>query len=226
MRELIFRAQRGESGALEQLVKENSGLVYSAVKRFTNRGQTTEDLYQVGCIGLMKAVWRFDCSLKVQFSTYAFALILGEIKQFLRDDGMIKISRYWKTTAQKAVFLQETKKKETGVEWTPLQLAEQIGVSSEDLILAMEAQRQPKALDITLAEDACSVEWFPLNELIDHIALEEALGRLEHRERKIIFLRYFRRLSQTETGSVLGFSQPQISRMEKKILKKLKEYFD
>lgn len=226
MRELIFRAQRGESRALEQLVEENSGLVYSAVKRFLNRGQTAEDLYQVGCIGLIKAVRRFDFSLQVQFSTYAFTLILGEMKQFLRDDGMIKISRYWKETAQKAVCLQEIRKKETGAEWTPQQLAEQIGVSSEDLILAMEAQRQPKAFDSTLPENVCSAEWFPLNELVDHIALEEAMDRLERRERKIIFLRYFRRLSQKEIGSILGFSQPQISRMEKKILEKLKEYFD
>ncbi len=223
MRALISAAQQGDSTALEQLIIENSGLVYTVIKRFLNRGQTKDDLYQIGCIGLIKAIKRFDFSLGLQFSTYAVPLIIGELKQFFRDDTMIKVSRSWKSMAYQASRIREEQMKKTGRELSVSELAVQIQVSSEELILAMDACQSPESLDVSLEINSLPGECFPLNELVDRIAVKEAVEKLEEEEQKIILLRYFRQKSQKDTGEILGLSQAHISRLEKKILRKLKE---
>ena len=223
MRALISAAQQGDSTALEQLVIENSGLIYTVIKRFLNRGQTKDDLYQIGCIGLIKAIKRFDFSLGLQFSTYAVPLIIGELKQFFRDDTMIKVSRSWKSMAYQASRIREEQMKKTGRELSVSELAVQIQVSSEELILAMDACQYPESLDVSSEMNCLPGECFPLNELVDRIAVKEAVEKLEDEEQKIILLRYFRQKSQKDTGEILGLSQAHISRLEKKILKKLKE---
>lgn len=221
----ISAAQQGDRQALEQLVIQNSGLVYSVLKRFLNRGQSQEDLYQIGCIGLIKAVKRFDVSHGLRFSTYAVALIAGEIKQFFRDDGMVKVSRDWKITACRAAAARQEWEKKTGRELTISELADQMQVEAEELILAMDACKSPDSLDIPPQDGGVLLpgEPFPLNELVDRIAVQDAVAKLGEQEQKIIMLRYFRQKSQKETGDILGLSQPHVSRVEKKILKKLKE---
>ncbi len=223
MKTLISEAQHGNLMALEQLVTENSGLVYTVIKRFLNRGQSKEDLYQIGCIGLIKAIKRFDLSLELKFSTYAVPLIIGEMKQFFRDDSMIKISRNLKITAQKANATQEEWKKKTGRELSVSELSLQMKVSPEELVFAMDATRFPESLDSSPEINSLPGECFPLNELIDRIAVNEAVKQLEDEEQKMILLRYYRQKSQKETGEILGLSQAHISRLEKKILRKLKE---
>ncbi len=223
MNTLISAAQQGDTSALEKLVIENSGLVYTVLKRFLNRGQSKDDLYQIGCIGLIKAIKQFDLSLGLQFSTYAVPLIIGELKQFFRDDTMIKVSRNWQSIAYKASHLREEEKKKTGKELSVSELAMQIQVSTEELILAMDACRYPESLDGSSEINNLPGEWFPFNELIDRIAVKEAVAMLDQEEQKIILLRYFRQKSQKDTGEILSFSQAHISRLEKKILSKLKE---
>lgn len=222
----ISAAQQGDHKALEQIILQNSGLIYSVLKRFLNRGQSQDDLYQIGCIGLMKAVKRFDLSLGFQFSTYAVSFIAGELKQFFRDDGMIKVSREWKMIAVRAEAIQQEWEKKTGKEITVSQLAEQLNVDAEELILAMDACKIPDSLDVPSQEGGAFFpgQPFPLNELVDRITVQEAMKKLDEAERKLIILRYFRQKSQKETGEILGLSQPHVSRTEKKILKKLRDF--
>ncbi len=224
MKAKISAAQQGNASALEQLVIENSGLVYTVMKRFLNRGQSKEDLYQIGCIGLIKAIKQFDLSLGLQFSTYAVPLIIGELKQFFRNDNMIKVSRSWQSVAYKASYLREEQMKKTGKELSISELAVRIHISSEELILALDACQSPESLDVSPEINSLPGECFPLNELIDRIAVKEAIDQLNEEEQKIILLRYFRQKSQKDTGEILCLSQAHISRLEKKILKKLKEF--
>lgn len=223
---LILAAQQGDPVALEQLVEQNNGLIYSVLKRFLNRGQSREDLYQIGCIGLLKAIKRFDFSLNLQFSTYAVSLILGELKQFFRDDGMIKVSREWKALAIRAATVQQEQEKKRGQELTAAQLAKQLGVEPEELLLAMDACKSPDSLDGSCGrtEEVLPAESFPLNELVDRITVRQAISRLEQEEQKLIVLRYFRQKSQKETAEIMGLSQPHVSRTEKKILQKLQKF--
>lgn len=226
---LIKRAQNGDEGAKEQLLQENSGLIWSVVKRFYGRGDQ-EDLYQIGAIGLLKCIEKFDFSYDVRFSTYAVPMIMGEIKRFLRDDGTIKVSRSLKELAYRAKRLQEYTMKTENRELSAAELAEQLEVEKEDLILALESNREVESLFSSSGDSEAAFQL--IDRLADHgqnekmlesLLLKEALEKLEKRERQIITLRYFQDKTQTEVAEAIGISQVQVSRIEKKVLKQLRE---
>ncbi len=223
VRDLIIRAQRGEREAMGELVSRNRGLIHSAVNRFRGRGES-EDLFQIGAIGLMKAVRRFDLGLGVEFSTYAVPMIIGEIKRFLRDDGLIKVSRGSKELAHRAYALMEHSGN-MGVG----ELAEKLGTSPEELTRAMEAVRRPDSIDRGVTDDgsATLLERLPAenreDDLILRLSLKQAIAGLPPRERSIIVLRYFAGKTQSQVGGLLGLSQVQISRIEKKVLAQMRE---
>lgn len=228
---LIEKALAGDKAAREALVEQNMGLVYSVVRRFKNRGVEMEDLIQIGCVGLLKAIDKFDVSYDVKFSTYAVPMITGEIKRFLRDDGMIKVSRSLKEASWKAYAARESLERKLGREPSLNEIAEEIQVSVEELALALDASAEVESLhkviyqgegnDISLME---RIEE-PVSQgelLLNRMLLEEILQTLEPKERQIIYLRYFCEKTQSDIAKMLSISQVQVSRMEKRILKKLR----
>ncbi len=229
---LIINAKAGDKQAQSILVEKNVGLVWSIVKRFQNRGYEIDDLYQIGSIGLIKAIKKFDASYDVKFSTYAVPMIIGEIKRFIRDDGIIKVSRSLKEIASKARITKEIISKELGREPSVNEVAERMNVPPEELVLALEAGCTPESLYSTVGEgdntpillidrinaDNNSSEI----DLIDKIAIRQILDSLDTRERQIIILRYFKEKTQVQIAKLLGISQVQVSRIEKKILKDIK----
>ena len=228
---LIKSAHEGDKNARDTLIEENIGLVWSIVRRFQNRGVEMEDLFQIGSIGLIKAVDKFDLSYEVQFSTYAVPMIAGEIKRFLRDDGMLKVSRPLKEMAGKAYGVREALEKKEGREPTVSEIAEEMGVAVEELMLAMEAGAQVESLqqiiyqgdgnDISLMDKLEEKE--NTNEkLVNRLFLEEMLGELDGKERELIFKRYFLENTQAVIADEMGISQVQVSRMEKKIIKEMR----
>lgn len=230
--ELIKLAQKGDKTAEENILEENKGLIWSIVRRFTNRGYEAEDLFQIGAIGLVKCIKKFDLSYDVKFSTYAVPMIMGEIKRFLRDDGMIKVSRPLKEIAIKAKYMQDLLTKEKGSEPTVDELAAAIEVEVGDLILAMEADKEVESLYSTVYQsdgnpvyliDKLDLKADENEKLVESIVLKQFIEKLEPREREIINLRYFLDKTQTEVAKKIGVSQVQISRIEKKVLKKLRE---
>ncbi len=231
--ELINRAQQGDVRAQETLVSHNLGLVRSVIKRFNNRGYEKEDLFQLGCIGLIKAINKFDTSFDVRFSTYAVPMILGEIKRFLRDDGIIKVSRSLKQTASKIKYSQERLTRQLGREATLQEIAEDLNISKEEIVMALDSSCHPEYLhDVIHHDDGAPIHLMDKisesdnledNEVIDRILLKDVIAKLEPRERQIIILRYFKDKTQTEIAEVLGISQVQVSRIEKKILKSMKD---
>ncbi|WP_053957680.1 RNA polymerase sporulation sigma factor SigF [Inediibacterium massiliense] len=233
---LIKKAQNGDEEAKNILVQHNLGLVRSVLKRFANRGYEKEDLYQLGCIGLMKAIDKFDFSYDVRFSTYAVPMIIGEIKRFLRDDGMIKVSRSLKQTAARVKSTKETLFKKFGREPTLKELSKVLDLSKEEIVMAMDSNVQPDYLyDIIHQDDGSPVHLIDKisetkiedeGEVLDRIALVEILSKLKSRERTIIILRYFKDKTQTEIANILGISQVQVSRIEKKILKQMRELLE
>ena len=225
---LIELAQKGDIAAKEQLIKENSGLVWSIVKRFYGRGEQ-EDLYQIGAIGLLKCIEKFDFSYGVKFSTYAVPMIAGEIKRFLRDDGTIKVSRNLKELSFRAKTMQEQFIKEGKEEPSVIILADYLQVTVEELILALESDQMVESLQQTKGEKENSQQWidklYDTNEnerTIEQITLKETISQLEQKERKLIFMRYFQDKTQMDVARSLGISQVQVSRLEKKILTKMK----
>ncbi len=228
---LIAEAQNGDGSATDKLVKCNSALVKSIVKRFLGRGVEYDDLFQIGCMGLIKAIQNYDASFNVRFSTYAVPMILGEIKRFLRDDGSIKVSRSLKETAIKALNIQEQMKDKLGRTPTINEISEAIGIPSEDIVFAFDAAKTPLSIyenayddSSVLLVDRMMTDESQQEELIDKILLKELIGKLDMQERRIIVLRYFQDKTQSEIASVLGISQVQVSRMESKILAKLRKY--
>ena len=229
--DVISRAQSGDSEAENFLVENNIGLVRSVVKRFLNRGCEYDDLVQIGSIGLLKAIKKFDLSYNVRFSTYAIPMIMGEIKRFLRDDGIIKVSRSLKEIAYKANIAKEALEKDYGREPTIMELASELDISKEDLVMALDSAHSTHYLYETIHQDdgapvllidkISSKEDEDL-EVIDKIALKEVLAMLEPKERQIIILRYFKDKTQCQVAEALDMSQVQVSRIEKKILTKLK----
>ncbi|HIS26919.1 MAG TPA: RNA polymerase sporulation sigma factor SigF [Candidatus Pullilachnospira intestinigallinarum] len=229
---LITLAHQGDKAARDTLIEENIGLVWSIVRRFQNRGVETEDLFQIGSIGLIKAVDKFDPSYEVQFSTYAVPMIAGEIRRFLRDDGMLKVSRSLKELAGRIYSTKDALEKKNGREPTLFEVADELGVSQEDLVLAMEAQTQVESLqqviyqgegsDISLM-DKLEEEENQSEQVVDRLLLEEVLKSLEGRERQLIYMRYFQEKTQAVIARQLGISQVQVSRLEKKILGKLRK---
>jgi len=233
--DLILRAQKGDQEAQNILVQENIGLVWSLVKRFKGREAETEDIFQVGCIGLIKAIKKFDPDFDVRFSTYAVPMIMGEIKRFFRDDGAIKVSRAMKELSQKANAIKEQIEKTSGRTPTIHELAERLNVEPEELVQAIESGYQPESLyktigesenpvyliDRLMMEDADSKE----TAILERLSLSKALQNLDDRSRQIIFLRYFKEETQQMVAEKMGISQVQVSRLEKKIMDELRSRF-
>ncbi|MCB5712207.1 SigF/SigG family RNA polymerase sporulation sigma factor [Lactonifactor longoviformis] len=228
---LIGRAHQGDKEARDTLVEENIGLVWSIVKRFGNRGVEMEDLFQIGSIGLLKAIDKFDTSFDVKFSTYAVPMIAGEIKRFLRDDGMIKVSRSMKEISYKAYVTREELERSTGREPTLLEIANELQVTQEELVMAMEAGSQIESLQKTIyqgdgsdisLEEKLEEKKDHQEALLNRLLLEEILGTLEAQDRKLIYMRFFQERTQSEIAKEMGISQVQVSRMEKRILQSLR----
>ena len=231
---LILRSQAGDKDARDRLVRENTGLIWSVVKRFTGRGHEPEDLFQIGSIGLLKCVDKFDVSYGVRFSTYAVPMIAGEVKRFLRDDGMIKVSRPLKELAIKAKYMRETMQHRTGHAPTIDELAAALDTGTEDLVLAMEAGMEVESLHAVVHQgDGSPVllidkleQKEAADSMIDLIALKEAILHLAPRERQVIFMRYFQDKTQSEIACAIGVSQVQVSRIEKRVLKRMRTELD
>lgn len=229
---LIQKSHDGDEKARSQLVEENMGLVWCVVRRFLGRGVESEDLFQIGSIGLLKAIDKFDFSYKVKFSTYAVPMISGEIQRFLRDDGMIKVSRSLKELAYKAFLVREQMMDSLQREPTIEELATYMQVEQEELVMALEAGGEVESLykpvyqkdgnEVPLLEKLeekeCQEE-----KVLNKMLLTQLLNELGKEERQIIYLRYFSNKTQSEIGKELGISQVQVSRMEKKILKQMRE---
>lgn len=230
--ELIYKSQGGDRDSQETLIKRNVGLISSIAKRYLNRGYEFEDLFQIGSIGLIKAIKNFDPKFSVKFSTYAVPMIMGEIKRFIRDDGIIKVSRSMKDTAKKAKMTKEKLSKELGRDPTVNEISTELNISPEDLAVAMDSMVNPEYLyDIVHQDDGSPVLLIDRlseekdidSEITDKIALKEVLDKLDAKARQIIILRYFKDKTQTEIAGMLGISQVQVSRIEKKVLAKMKE---
>jgi RNA polymerase sporulation-specific sigma factor len=230
--ELIQLARVGNKHALDKLIEMNLPLVSSISKKFLNRGYEYEDIFQIGSIGLVKAVNNFDPKFNVKFSTYAVPMIIGEIKRFLRDDGIIKVSRNVKNVARKLHYDKEALTKKLDRAPTVEELSSYSGVSKEDIILATESVYGMQYLYDTIHQDdgspvllidKLSEDGEDDKEIIDKIALKEALKNLDLKSRQIIMLRYFKDKTQIQVAKMLGISQVQVSRIEKKVLKQMKE---
>ena len=218
----IIEAQNGDKNVLNDLVKENSGLIYSIARRFINRGYDLEELYQVGAIGLIKAIKKFDFNYNVMLSTFAVTYIIGEIKRFIRDDGPVKISRQIKELSVR-IRNEEKIKPNIKIE----ELAEKLNVDKEEIILAMDSTSSPESLEEKLDEDGMSLmDRLSSNEnieekIINNMALRECIKGLNDREKKIIFLRYYKCQTQKKVADIIGISQVQVSRIESAIIKNL-----
>lgn len=230
--ELIEESQNGSREAKDILVSHNLGLIRSVLRRFTNRGYEVDDLFQIGSIGLLKAIDKFDISFGVKFSTYAVPMIIGEIKRFLRDDGLIKVSRSLKQNAARAKGAEEKLLKELGRDPTIEEISKEVGLDKEEIVMAYEASYHPNYLyDIVYQSDGAPIFLIDKisdkevddKDVIDNIMLKDALSKLKPRERQVIILRYFKDRTQTEVANVLGISQVQVSRIEKKIIQKMRK---
>ncbi|MGI6175553.1 MAG: SigB/SigF/SigG family RNA polymerase sigma factor [Christensenellales bacterium] len=228
---LLRKAQDGDDEAQETLVKHNAGLVRSLSMRFINRGIDYEEIYQIGCIGLIKAIRNYDEQYNVRFSTYAVPLITGEIKRFLRDDGMIKISRITKETSRKIMGAAEELRTALNREPSIQEICEKTGLCAEDIVYAMEATQPVVSLfepvydeggsKVLLMDHVPDVSDEP--DLDSLILLKQMIVALPPRERQLIIMRYFKDMTQTQIAKRMGISQVQVSRLENKILKKLRE---
>ena len=228
---LIECAHKGDKKARETAVQENMGLVRNVAKRYQGRGVEQEDLIQIGCIGLLKAIDYFNLELEVRFSTYAVPMIMGEIRRFLRDDGMLKVSRSMKNTAYQTSRIREQLIHRLGREPTIDEIAQQAEVSREEIIMAMEASTEIESLQTAVyqsdgneicLEDRVEDKKDSVNELVNHVFLCSMLEQLEPEERELIRMRYFEEMTQQQIAERLEKTQVQISRMEKKILKKMR----
>ena len=229
---LIARAQAGDDSAAEQLIKENSGLIWSVVKKFAKRGYELDDLYQIGAIGLLKCIRKFDTSFDVKFSTYAIPMIIGEIKRFLRDDGIIKVSRPMKEIATKSRYVTEMLTAKLGRQPTISELAQEMNISTEELVVAMEAGLDVESLHATIYQgdgspifliDKLAQKKDDGDSVVNMLTLKQLIARLKPKERQVIILRYFQDKTQMEVAKTIGVSQVQVSRIEKKVLQVLKD---
>lgn len=246
---LIEQSQKGDKAAREQLIEQNLGLVHHIVKRFAGRGQDMEDLFQIGAIGLMKAIDKFDLSYEVKFSTYAVPLIVGEIKRFLRDDGMLKVSRTLKENGLKVKMAMERLSAELGREPLLAEVAKEAGLTVEEVTMALAAGAEVESLYKSVSQSdgsetflvdkvayglrggagtcigsgSYAEEDYEKEELLNHMLVGQLLDGLPEKERSLITMRYFQDKTQSEVAKTLGISQVQVSRMEKKILLRLRE---
>ncbi|MBH0166531.1 RNA polymerase sporulation sigma factor SigF [Fictibacillus sp. 7GRE50] len=225
IKRLIKQSQEGDQSARDTIVEKNMRLVWSVVQRFLNRGYEADDLFQIGSIGLLKSVDKFDLSYDVRFSTYAVPMIIGEIQRFIRDDGTVKVSRSLKETGNKVRKAKDELSKSLGRTPNISEVAEFLEIAVEDVIMAQDAVRAPQSIHETVYEndgdpitlldqisDHSDNKWF------DKIALKDIMDKLDERERLIVYLRYFKDQTQSEVADRLAISQVQVSRLEKKIL--------
>jgi len=229
-RECIRQAQQGNKEARDAFVRENMGLVYHIVRRFQGRGYDMEDLCQIGCIGLIKAIDNFDTNYDVRFSTYAVYLIQGEIRRFLRDDGLIKVSRTLKENGAKIYKEKERLQQSMNKEPTLKELSEATGLSKEEIVMAMEANAEVDSIDREVMGESTFKESKILHDngdesetVLNKILLEQLLALLNEEERQLIMLRYRNNMTQMEVAAKLNISQVQVSRKEKKILERLRQ---
>ena len=226
--ELIAQAQKGDKVASERLVTENSGLIWSVVRRFLGRGTEADDLYQLGCLGFLKAVDGFDLQFGTQFSTYAVPKIAGEIRRFLRDDGAVKVSRTIKEHAATIRTARGLLTVQLGREPTLQEISDKTGFTPEEIAIAETATAATESIQRETGEDGFSLEHILTDteseeNMVEKISLRQAIDRLPEREALVIKLRYFHSLTQERTAAVLSVSQVQVSRIEKKALSALRE---
>lgn len=242
---LIAKSQDGDKEAREVLIEKNLGLVHHIVRRFAGRGYEMEDLFQIGVIGLIKAIDKFDLSLGLKFSTYVVPMITGEIKRFLRDDGPIKVSRTLKENAMKVRVIRQKLQSSLGREPTLQEIVQETELTKEEIVLAMEATTEVESIYAAVYQDDGSelylvdrvadcgngsvgslfggAEDYEKEKLLNHMLLKQLLDALPDRERTLIQLRYFQNRTQMEVASILGISQVQVSRLEKKILLRMRQ---
>lgn len=231
--ELFQRILKGDRQAREDYIKGNLRLVLSVIQRFSGNNENVDDLFQIGCIGLMKAIDNFDITQNVKFSTYAVPMIMGEIRRYMRDNNAIRVSRSIRDTAYKAIYTKEQLMKKNMKEPTIMEIADEIGISKEEVTYAMDAIQSPVSLyepvytdggDPLCVMDQISDKKHREETWIEHISLNEAMKRLPERERHIIDLRFFDGKTQTEVADEIGISQAQVSRLEKNALKTMRTY--
>ena len=230
---LFSRIKEGDEEAREQYIKGNLRLVLSVIKRFSSSNENADDLFQIGCVGLMKAVDHFDADRAVKFSTYAVPMIIGEIRRYLRDNNSIRVSRSLRDTAYKAIYAKEGYMKKHLKEPTVQEIAEEIGISKEDIVFALDAIQMPMSLhepvysdggDTLYVMDQVSDKKNKEENWVEELSLEAAMERLNERERYIITLRFFEGKTQMEVAEEIKISQAQVSRLEKNALKVMKQY--
>ncbi len=242
---LIAKSQDGDKKARELLIEKNLGLVHHIVRRFAGRGYELEDLFQIGVIGLIKAIDKFDLSLGLKFSTYAVPMITGEIKRFLRDDGPLKVSRTLKENAMKIRVVRQKLQSSLGREPTVQEIGEAASLSREEIVLALEATREVESIYASVYQDDGSelylvdrvadcgegcvgslfggAQDYEKEKVLNHMLLKQLMDALSDRERSLIELRYFQNRTQVEVAGILGISQVQVSRLEKKILLRMRQ---
>ncbi len=229
---LIERSHHGDKDAREQLVEENMGLVWSVVRRFTGRGTDTEDLFQIGALGLLKAIDKFDLSFDVKFSTYAVPMIAGEIKRFLRDDGLVKVSRTLKENCWRIKRETQEFRLRTGREPTMEELSALTDLLPEEIAQALESSAEVESIYRTIPQkdgsEVCLLDRMEsqgngMQQLLNRVVLEQLLLELPDMERRLIIMRYMQDKTQSEVARVLGVSQVQVSRLEKRILRQMRD---
>lgn len=231
--ELFNRIEQGDAEARETYIKGNLRLVLSVIKRFSQSNENVDDLFQIGCIGLIKAIDNFDSSLDVKFSTYAVPMIVGEIRRFLRDNNTIRVSRSLKDIAYKAIYAKESLMKKNLKEPTIMEISEEIGIPKEEIVYALDAIQNPMSLyepvyteggDTLYVMDQISDKKNKEDNWVENISLSEAMKKLNERENEIITLRFFEGKTQMEVAEYIGISQAQVSRLEKNALSIMKKY--
>ncbi len=225
----ILKAQSGNKEVMSKIIVDNSNLIWSIASRFKDRGYEMQDLYQIGCIGLIKSIKRFDTNFEVKLSTYAVPYILGEIKRFVRDDGPLKISRSIKELSYRIKIVQKEYLDKKGRELEVDELARILKSSKEDILIAIDSSIRPESIDKTIgdSDDLTLMDRLKSNvdqekEIINRITVKDLMEKLDEKSKKIIMLRYFRGKTQCQVANLMGISQVQVSRMEKKILNSMK----
>ena len=231
---LFVRIKEGDLEAKEEYIKGNLRLVLSIIKRFSSSNENVDDLFQIGCIGLIKAIDNFDVTLNVKFSTYAVPMIIGEVRRYLRDNGnSIRVSRSLKDTAYKAIYAREALTRQQQKEPTIEEIATEIGIPKEDIVYALDAIQSPMSLyepvyneggDTLYVMDQISDKKNREENWVEHLSLTDAMKKLNSREHEIITLRFFEGKTQMEVSALIGISQAQVSRLEKNALRTMKNY--
>ena len=230
--ELLRRTREGDQQAREELISGNLRLVLSVIQRFSGRGENVDDLFQVGCIGLIKAIDNFDVNMDVRFSTYGVPMIIGEIRRYLRDNSAIRVSRSMRDTAYRVLQAKEAYQAEHQREPTVDQIAQRLGLKREDVVMALDAVVEPVSLfepiysdggDTVCVMDQVRDKKNTDEAWLEHIALEDAISKLSQREQRILAMRFFQGKTQTEVSAEVGISQAQVSRLEKNALKQIKK---